>query len=72
MNALEVTEHITLPDTRVALCGDWHGNIGWVRTLGKALPHLALDIRTILQLGDWWMDPGATPSSSRRGSNACT
>lgn len=59
MDALEVTERITLPDTRVALCGDWHGNIGWVRTLCKALPRLAPNIRTILQLGDWWMDPGA-------------
>lgn len=59
MDALEVAEDITLPDTRVALCGDWHGNIGWVRTLAKAIPHLAPDIRTILQLGDWSMDPAA-------------
>lgn len=59
MEALEVTRSIVLPDPRVAVCGDWHGNVGWVRTLGKALPTLAPDIRTILQLGDWAMDPAA-------------
>lgn len=59
MDALEVTDVITLPDTRVALCGDWHGNIGWVRTLAKSIPRLAPDIRTILQLGDWGMDPAS-------------
>lgn len=59
MDALEVAEDIALPDTRVALCGDWHGNIGCVRTLAKAIPHLAPDIRTIMQLGDWSMDPAA-------------
>lgn len=58
MKALEYQRRIVLPDHRVAVCGDWHGNIGWVRTLAKALPSLAPDVTTILQLGDWWMRPG--------------
>ncbi|CAN7229891.1 hypothetical protein LJR186_000864 [Microbacterium foliorum] len=56
MRALERTAHLELPDTRVAVCGDWHGNIAWVRTLARALPKLAPDVTTILQLGDWWMN----------------
>lgn len=59
MDAMEYANNIVLPDSRVAVCGDWHGNIGWVRTLAKALPHLAPTVSTILQLGDWWMDPAA-------------
>lgn len=60
MRALEYSDHIELPDTRVAVCGDWHGNGGWVETLAKILIALAPDVTTILQLGDWWMDPGLT------------
>lgn len=56
MKAFETSERLELPDERVAVCGDWHGNIGWVRTLAKALPTLAPDVTTILQLGDWWMN----------------
>lgn len=59
MKALEYATHIDLPDKRVAVCGDWHGNEAWVRLLGRALPTLAPDVTTILQLGDWWMDPAA-------------
>lgn len=60
MKALEYATHIALPDQRVAVCGDWHGNIGWLQTLARALPVLAPDVTTILQLGDWWMDPALT------------
>lgn len=56
MDALERSAHLELPDQRVAVCGDWHGNIAWVRTLARALPSLAPDVTTILQLGDWWMN----------------
>lgn len=59
MKALEHATHLELPDERLAVCGDWHGSIAWVRTLARALPTLAPDISTILQLGDWWMDPAA-------------
>ena len=57
MQALETAEPPRLPDERVAVCGDWHGSIGWLRTLAPAISVLAPDITTILQLGDWWMDP---------------
>src|SRR5690606_67141 len=55
MRALEHVAEITLPDHRVAVLGDVHGNVGWIRMLSRALPHLAPDVTTILQLGDWWM-----------------
>ncbi|MCI1017350.1 metallophosphoesterase [Microbacterium sp. C5A9] len=57
MKALEYSTHLDLPDERVAVCGDWHGNVHWVRTLARALSTLAPEITTILQLGDWWMNP---------------
>ena len=57
LKAIEHLSAIALSDKRVAVCGDWHGNIGWLRMLSRALPNLAYDVRTILQLGDWWMDP---------------
>ncbi|WP_341936219.1 metallophosphatase family protein [Microbacterium sp. LWO14-1.2] len=49
------TADITLPDQRVAVLGDVHGNVGWIRMLSRALPHLAPAVVSILQLGDWWM-----------------
>lgn len=56
MKALETTRTITLPDTRVAISGDWHGNLTWLRTLAPAITTLAPDVTTVLQLGDWWMN----------------
>lgn len=60
MKALETARTIDLPDTRVAVSGDWHGNLAWLRTLAPAITALAPDVTTILQLGDWWMDAGAS------------
>ena len=57
MKALEYQRRIVLPDTRVAVCGDVHGNAGWLRMLAKAFTALAPDVTTLLQLGDWWMKP---------------
>lgn len=57
MKAFEHARSIELEDRRVAVSGDWHGNIGWVRAFTRALPILAPDIRTLLQLGDWGLDP---------------
>ncbi|MFJ2367873.1 metallophosphoesterase [Microbacterium sp. NPDC087665] len=59
MKAREHTDRIVLPDERVAVCGDWHGNQGWARIVARALPHLAPDVTTMLHLGDWWMPPDA-------------
>nr|WP_314843374.1 metallophosphoesterase [uncultured Microbacterium sp.] len=56
MQVLEHADTIVLPDLRVAICGDWHGNAGWVRTLAPAIHHLAPDVATVFQLGDWWMN----------------
>ena len=55
VNALEHVSEITLPDLRVAVLGDVHGNVGWIRMLSRSLPYLAPDVTAILQLGDWWM-----------------
>lgn len=60
MKALETTHAINLPDTRVAVCGDWHGNLAWLRTLAPAITALAPDVTTVVQLGDWWMDTSAS------------
>ncbi|MCT1364102.1 MULTISPECIES: metallophosphoesterase [unclassified Microbacterium] len=60
MEALEYASDITLSDRRVAVCGDWHGNISWARTVARALPVLAPGVTTLLHLGDWWMDTSAT------------
>ena len=60
LTALSYAQRIELPDERVAVCGDWHGDGAWVSILARALPTLAPDITTILQLGDWWMNPAAT------------
>jgi hypothetical protein len=57
MKALEYAKHVVLPYEHVVVCGDWHGNIGWLRMLTRALPNLADDVKTVFQLGDWWMDP---------------
>lgn len=57
MKALEHVNHIELPDHRVAVCGDWHGNVGWARMISRVLPYLAPDVTTMLHLGDWSMPP---------------
>ncbi|MFJ4225410.1 metallophosphoesterase [Microbacterium sp. NPDC089695] len=57
---MEHVDHIELPDQRVAVCGDWHRNLGWARMLSRALPFLAPDVRTVLHLGDWQMPPTET------------
>ncbi|MFD6816052.1 MULTISPECIES: antitoxin VbhA family protein [Actinomycetes] len=59
MQARDHTRDIDLPDQRVAVCGDWHGNLRWARMISRALPYLAPDVTTLLHLGDWWMPPHA-------------
>lgn len=46
-----------MPDRRVAMCGDGHGNAGWARLVARALPSLAPDVTTLLHLGGWQMSP---------------
>ncbi len=55
MKEFEHAGSIVLPDQRVAVCGDWHGSVGWARIISRVLPHLPPDVSTMLHLGDWWM-----------------
>ena len=57
MRVSEHAERISLPDRRVAVCGDWHGNADWARLVARAFPSLAPDVTTLLHLGDWQMSP---------------
>ncbi len=59
MQARDHTREIDLPDQRVAVCGDWHGNQWWAQTISRALPNVAPDVTTLFHLGDWWMPPPA-------------
>ncbi|WP_404444214.1 metallophosphoesterase [Microbacterium marinum] len=56
MKVLETASTFDLPDERVAVCGDWHGDAGWLRVVANAISRIAPDVSTILQAGDWWMD----------------
>lgn len=56
MRVLEHVASVHLPAERVAVCGDWHGNLGWLRSVARAVTRLAPGATTVLQLGDWWTD----------------
>lgn len=56
MQVFEAVETISLPDERVWVAGDWHGNSAWVQTLLPALRRIDPEIKTLLHAGDWWMD----------------
>ncbi|MFF7291641.1 metallophosphoesterase [Microbacterium sp. NPDC008134] len=60
LRELEFASNIDLPDERVAVVGDVHGNFRWLGTVARAVQTLAPDVTTMLQLGDWAMDPDTT------------
>lgn len=60
LKAIEVTPTVDLPDQRVAVLGDIHGNFRWLDIVARSIRALAPDITTLLQLGDWAMDPDTT------------
>lgn len=60
LRALEFASKIDLPDQRVAVVGDLHGNYRWLDIIARSVHSLAPDVTTMLQLGDWWMDPDTT------------
>ena len=60
LHALEVAREISLPDQRVAVIGDIHGNFRWLDIITRAVQMLAPEVTTVLQLGDWAMDPDTT------------
>lgn len=66
MKVFESVATMALPDPRVWVCGDFHGNVGWLQTLLPALHRYDRGITTILHAGDWWMDSRAVDYWSRR------
>lgn len=60
LTARDAASEITLPDQRVAVVGDVHGNFRWLDIVARSLSALAPGVTTMLQLGDWWMDPDTT------------
>jgi hypothetical protein len=60
LRTFEYATEISIPERRVAVCGDWHGNYRWMDIVARSVRSLAPDVTTILQLGDWWMDPDTT------------
>lgn len=48
---------MVLPDPRVWMCGDWHGNVGWLQTVLPAMQRRDRGITTVLHAGDWRMEP---------------
>ncbi|WP_344069236.1 metallophosphoesterase [Microbacterium sediminicola] len=55
MEVLEAARTMNLPDPRVWVAGDWHGNVGWVQRLLPALGRIDRQIETLLHVGDFWM-----------------
>lgn len=60
LKALEVASSVSLPDRRVAVVGDIHGNFRWMDIVARSIRTLAPEVTSVLQLGDWWMDPDTT------------
>ncbi|WP_251449384.1 metallophosphoesterase [Microbacterium sp. Marseille-Q6648] len=63
MRVWETADSIDLPAQRVAVCGDWHGNTGWIRRVARAISRIAPGMDTILQAGDWWTHPERSDDS---------
>lgn len=47
---------MNLDDGRVAVLGDVHGNASWTSAILAAIHRTAPDVRTVLQVGDFWPD----------------
>lgn len=56
MEILETAATFNLPDERVWVVGDLHGNAGWIQTLLPAMRRFDPGMRTILQVGDYGFD----------------
>lgn len=56
MQAIETASTFDLPDERVWVVGDLHGNARWIQSLLPAMRRFDPTIRTILQLGDYGFD----------------
>ena len=51
-----------LPDPRVAIAGDWHGDRQWVEKVFRSLHTAAPDVETLLHVGDFY--PALRPLES--------
>ena len=58
MHTLETADTFDLPDERIWVVGDVHGNAGWMQTLLPAMRRHNPSLRTMLQLGDYGFDHG--------------
>lgn len=56
VQTFETAETFELPDERVWVVGDLHGNNGWIQTLLPAMRRHDPTLRTVLQLGDYGFD----------------
>ncbi|KYJ98121.1 metallophosphoesterase family protein [Microbacterium sp. CH1] len=64
MQIHETADSFDLPDERVWVVGDLHGNAGWIQPLLPAMRRHDPSLRTILQLGDYGFEhaqPGTGP-----------
>lgn len=59
MKVFEAAASFELDDERVWISGDWHGNVAHVQRLLPRMRRSAPSVRTVLHLGDWWMNPRA-------------
>lgn len=53
MQVLEHVKTINVPDEKVWVVGDLHGNVNWIQSLLPAMRRFDPTIRTLLQLGDY-------------------
>ncbi len=56
MKVLDTAREFRLEDEKVWVAGDWHGNVPWLQILLPALKRNDPSIRTLLHVGDFWMN----------------
>jgi Calcineurin-like phosphoesterase len=66
--ALTPADLADLPEPRVAIAGDWHGNVRWLQEILPRIRRTAPDVKTILHLGDL----GVYTMGDRRGHGFLT
>lgn len=59
MHAIETASTFDLPDERVWVVGDLHGNARRIQSVLPAMRRFDPTVRTVLQLGDYGFDHGA-------------
>ncbi|MEU4014835.1 metallophosphoesterase [Microbacterium sp. NPDC028030] len=64
MATVESTGTFDLPEERVWVVGDLHGNAGWIQTLLPAMHRFDPTMRTILQVGDYGFDHGGRSAAA--------